>query len=461
MRLAAAPAWAFSVCLLCERFVFRRYVGMAALGLGAMALTLWAVQLWRRRYRFEHAAIETDRLADAQGLLLTRLETPVGEWGFELNNKLKALRVPFPNVRLPVLQLVLLALLVSVGLWWPLKPQQNAIANRAATHTLEEIAEQLQVLREAEGANPTFDAELQKLKELAREGDFSASEWQAADALQAAVSTEAENASSRLDAAANAAQALDDARNANASVEETRRAEEELERALMALSSPDGRPSGGPPPTDPGSQKPGSPSNDPTAHAGDTGAAKPGGASSSNLSQEQLAALRDSLEKKRAALEKQRAEKSGGEASPREASRTSGSGQRPGGSQPGTGRDGRGKGAGQGTSKQAGQGQANAKGQGGAPARGGSHVPVEFGPESELHPERLAVAPMPKGNGGDPEVYYGLKSAAPPQGPQNGAATSVGGAAGPATAGFRPSGVLPRNEGVVKRYFQSTTPGAP
>ncbi len=71
-----------------------------------------------------------------------------------------------------------------------------------------------------------------------------------------------------------------------------------------------------------------------------------------------------------------------------------------------------------------------------------------------MDPERLAFKPLPKGQGGEAQELWGLKSA-DPEAREGGSGGSGQGtsAQGDAEAGHSAGPLLPRNRELVKRYF--------
>ncbi|MGA9524708.1 MAG: hypothetical protein WBV82_24835, partial [Myxococcaceae bacterium] len=115
---------------------------------------------------------------------------------------------------------------------------------------------------------------------------------------------------------------------------------------------------------------------------------------------------------------------------------------------------------GQGQAQGKGQGQGPATGERGGPSRGGGEGELRFDQPVEMDPSRLAFAPLPEGQGGDPGQLWGLKAADPKPStePSGGAMTTgslVGGEQAPA---FDQSARLPRNRELVRRYFDSQHP---
>src|SRR6185436_16796853 len=79
LTYAVAPAWAAATVLAALRFFVRTHVWLFAALLAVAAVIAWSWRARRKRVPLENAAVIADRQASAGGLLLTRLELPVGE----------------------------------------------------------------------------------------------------------------------------------------------------------------------------------------------------------------------------------------------------------------------------------------------------------------------------------------------------------------------------------------------
>ncbi len=168
------------------------------------------------------------------------------------------------------------------------------------------------------------------------------------------------------------------------------------------------------------------------------------GQRASSGSPDQLADLRESLQRRQRALEQRFGQGPEGQ--------RQGSGNRNGQA----GRQGKGQGNQQGQGNQAGGHLSRQvqKGEGGA-GRGGKHEKLLFGDEAEMDPDRLAFQALPEGHGGESAELWGLKAADPQvrEGRPTGGAAKGTGAQGDATAGHSAAPLLPRNRELVKRYF--------
>src|SRR5688500_18593535 len=80
LRFLIVPLWAAATLAVLYRFVLGPYPWVAAAALGVGALIVWSRRSRSHRVSLMQAAILADRGANAGGLLLTRMEVPVGEW---------------------------------------------------------------------------------------------------------------------------------------------------------------------------------------------------------------------------------------------------------------------------------------------------------------------------------------------------------------------------------------------
>src|SRR5690349_8605299 len=88
------PAWVAVTAWVFLRAVLPAH-GLPAALLASLGACVAAVRIARMHWvSFGTAAVQTDRLADGGGLLLTRLERPVGEWDPMLVARMEALRLP-------------------------------------------------------------------------------------------------------------------------------------------------------------------------------------------------------------------------------------------------------------------------------------------------------------------------------------------------------------------------------
>ena len=176
-----------------------------------------------------------DRCAGAQGLLLTRLELPVGAWEFDLNQKVKVLPLPPLEVGRPLVALAGALAFVALGLFVPVASRPLPV-NVAAAGRVEALAEKLAVVAREVPSEPANTEELDRLRAELAQGTFDGPDWEAADALDGALDRQAAEAGAELAKAERAAERLADAMATAQGTEALSREKEELERALLELS---------------------------------------------------------------------------------------------------------------------------------------------------------------------------------------------------------------------------------
>lgn len=389
------PAWLAATALVLARLGLPSEPPLVPLGLTAAALAL-AAAAWLARPRFLstlQAAVLTDRLAEAGGLLLTRLERPVGAWELPLELKVKALPLPRPDVRRPLAALCAALAFVAVGLAVPRPAPPQRAPSAATSGRAAALAEKLEVLRQEEEVPQALALAVARLEEEAARGTFAAPDWEASDEVAQALERLAARSLARLQRAQDAARALAAADEAGAPAESTRRAREALERELQgaSASSAGQRPSEG------------------------HGAASP-------------RELQRALEERRERL--QRAFAAGKPGPSRRASSPPGAAPRPG--------------------SEASPGQHQP-----GPGPGGGQTPLTFERSPTLDPDRLAFEPLVRGpSPGEPDgPLWGLR-AAQPAGPGVRATSPAAGAlVGAPALGSGGRRLSARNRALAERYF--------
>ncbi|ATB50527.1 hypothetical protein [Corallococcus macrosporus] len=479
------PAWATATACVLARFLLRGAFVWALPPLLALGLGAW---LWRARSRgvsLEHAAVLADRSANAGGLLLTRLERPVGEWELAVNQLAGAVKPPEVKWLRPGGALAGAVLFAAVGFLLPVPAPRSRPVNAAAAAKVAAVEARAEALAQEEVLEAAVEDELRRLAEEVAEGRFDAGDWEAADALEARLAGQAAEAAAQLARAAEAAGELEDALGAAGGAEAATREREALEQALMALEDgATGREAGA---DGEGARQQGGESNEAgngdsaradAAGEGAQGAEGPRGSRSARSgearaqararasgSPDQIASLREALERRRQSLEN-RFDSSGRDRAGAQARRS-----RPGRDGAGQGRQGQGQSGregadgaeGEGRPGEGQQGHASRNVRGGAGvSRGGGSQPLVFGGEAEMDPGRLAFEPLPPGRGGDEgEELWGLRAADPrrqagPAGPGGAQGTQ---ARGDAKAGPGAAPLLPRNRDMVRRYFGGESSG--
>jgi hypothetical protein len=237
-----APVWAAATGCVLARLLLRDgalwVLPFPVLAAGAW----WVVRARARSFSFAHAAVLADRSASAGGLLLTRLERPVGEWELSANQYARAVEPPRVPWRRPAGALLGALLFLAVGFLLPL-PTPRTRPTAAAAAKVAAVQSKAEALAREEPLGAPVEEELRRLAEEVAEGHFDAADWEAADSVEKSLEARAAQAAAELASAAQAARELEESLDAAASSEAAAREREELERALMALGH-DGAQSG-------------------------------------------------------------------------------------------------------------------------------------------------------------------------------------------------------------------------
>lgn len=469
-----APVWAAATACVLVRLLLREatvYVLPVPLALGG----LWWVRRARaRRVSLAQASVMADRAAGAGGLLLTRLERPVGEWELLVNQQARAVRPPEVRWRRPVGALFAALLFLGVGFLLPLPARKERPLSAAAAAKVAAVQAKAEALAKEEALGAPMQEELRRLAQEVAEGRFDSADWEAADALEGKLDAKAAEAAAQLAKAAEAAKELEDALGAAGGAEKASREREALEQALMALghdgADGEGKPSEGAHGTaqtglsgedggsTQGSEGQGAQAGLSGGDGGTRGANGQGAQAghSGTRSQEQLADLRESLERRRKELEQRFGQGRPGDSRESSGNSRQGSGRDARAGRQGSGRQGQGQGQDGSGQGQDGHASRNVRqGDGSGVGRGGESRPLVFGGQAEMDPDRLAFQPLPEGHGGESAELWGLKAADPQAhgGRPSGSAGQGTGARGDATAGHTAAPLLPRNRELVKRYF--------
>jgi hypothetical protein len=433
-QAAVAPAWLSATAFVVWRLLVHQAVPVVGALCGIAAVAGAVLRLGRGvAFTEAQAAVVADRQAGLGGLLLTRLELPVGEWELELNQRLKSM--PFPPLALGRPSALVLAALAFAGLGLLVpQPSRQRVVNAAAESRVEAVQEKALAVAREERLDPATLGELERLRAELAQGTFDGPDWEAADALDLALDRRAAEASAELARAEAAAQRLSEAMASAGGADAVAREKEALERALLELSKGS---------TSTGDQA--------LAAALDEAA----GSTPAHGDEGREAPTRDEVERLRAALAERRR---GLEQGLREA-RAPSSG-RAGGSTAGAGeprhRSG-GSRARAGLESTAGGAHASRQvTEGEGPSRGGEAGRLVFGGQAELDPERLRLELLPQGHGGEDEGLYGLKARDPKDSARGHSSGGQGsGPLGEQAAGYDEGGVLPRNRDLIRHYFDS------
>jgi hypothetical protein len=433
------PMWAAVTACVVARLLLRDTALWAAPAFLLAGGFWWGLRARYRGISLDHAAVLADRSANAGGLLLTRLERPVGEWELAVNQYAHAVKPPEVRWQRPVGALLGALLFLAVGFLLPLPAPTTRPINAAAAAKVAAVQAKAEALAKEEPLGVPMEEELRRLAEEVAEGRFDAADWEAADGLEKRMSERAAEAAAELAGAAEAARELEEALTADGRAESTAREREALERALMVL---DGK---------------GTPGEDgESKQNGDGEQGSQQGSQSSRGTADQIFNLRRTLERRQQQLE----DRFGQGNSSRQANgrRQSGSGRQNQGQgqvQQGEGEgEGKGEGEGEGQSQHASR-AAREGNKGAGVGRGGESSPLVFGGEAEMDPDRLKFQPLPEGQGGEANELWGLKAADPQREgvTVTPSAARGSGVQGDATPGHSTGPLLPRNRDLVKRYF--------
>jgi hypothetical protein len=126
------PMWAAVTACVVARFLLRDTALWAAPVLLLAGGFWWGLRARYRGISLDHAAVLADRSANAGGLLLTRLERPVGEWELAVNQYAHAVKPPEVRWQRPVGALLGALLFLVVGFLLPLPAPTTRPINAAA-----------------------------------------------------------------------------------------------------------------------------------------------------------------------------------------------------------------------------------------------------------------------------------------------------------------------------------------
>lgn len=235
LREAVVPLWCAATAVALHRLLLRDHTWVTAAVAFAIAAGVWFLRMRRRRVGVDEAAVLLDRAAGAGGLLLTRLERPVGAWELELNDALR--QAPLPEVRRArAIGLSAVALLfLAVILWIPLPERAQTKANAAAVTRVTQVEARAEALAKEAPLEEGVEAELARLRQELENGRFDAADWEAADHLEGALAQKAAEAAAELARAAQAAEALEEAMQKAQNADGAARERDALEQALMDL----------------------------------------------------------------------------------------------------------------------------------------------------------------------------------------------------------------------------------
>ena len=404
-----------------------------------------------------------DRSANAGGLLLTRLERPVGEWELAVNQFARAVKPPEVPLARPVGALLGALLFLAVGFLLPL-PRADARVhiNARAAAKVAAVQAKAEALAKEEPLGSPMEEELRRLAEEVAEGRFDAADWEAADGLEQAQSPSAPPRpppSSR--GASEAAPSWRSAGRRWRRGERGPRARGAGARARCALTDGRGRPGRTARASRRGEGRAGTARTVRARESGGAGGSRTGsggtgwrsrapssqgsGKTASAKARRQpldpgLRSPAPALEQRPAAARRTasaRATPAAGGA-PASSSRRTGPGPGPEGARARA--KGRARARVRPGSRAQGSQHASHRGKGGAGVgRGGESSPLVFGGEAEMDPDRLKFQPLPEGQGGEADELWGLQRRGSAQ---EGRPGRPSGGAGHGGAGRRDAGAL-------------------
>jgi chemotaxis protein histidine kinase CheA len=472
-HVSVIPFWGAAVLLVAWRLLSNRAIGIVAGFLLCAALAATWLLFSKRRVTQAQAMILADSNAKAGGLLLTEFETPVGAWEFELNQKIKSLRLPQVKLTRPALHACLIFLFVAAGFLVPIPKPKLFTENIVAQNRVEQLEEKLVALAAEEPMPEALQNEIERLKEELAKNEFDAADWEAGDQLEKQMQAQAQEAGEELAKADAAADSLKEALASGSSAEEVNQEKESLEQALMEAS--DGAQSEGAKALDDALKKAeqqNSENSNESSQRGDAQKSEASKASSESKgskdsksksaqsntpSQKQLSELKKALANRQSSLNQQFSPgKPNGASKPAQAKgKENGKGNSEGeGEGEGEGKDGTGKGKGKGKNgKHASRGT-----QKGGVGEGGESEELVFGGEAEIDPSRLKFEKLPEGNGGEAQDLLGLRAANPKVTEHETSAATGAFQNGDSAANYREGPMRPKNQALVEKYFQNQKP---
>ncbi|HEX8437026.1 MAG TPA: hypothetical protein VF697_18090, partial [Archangium sp.] len=167
-----APVWAAATGCVLARLLSRELapwlLPVPLLAAGAW----WFVRARARHVSLTQAAVLADRSAGAGGLLLTRLERPVGEWELSANQYARAVTPPPVPWRRPAGALLAALAFLALGFLLPLPARKSRPANAAAAAKVAAVQAMAEALAREEPLGSPVEEELRRLAEEVAEGRF-------------------------------------------------------------------------------------------------------------------------------------------------------------------------------------------------------------------------------------------------------------------------------------------------
>ncbi len=208
------------------------------LAAGMVILGVSFLRFSRARWSAEDAAIVADQTLGAQGLCLAMYEVPDPHWEPWLQTQSQNLEWPRPDWNRALSRLIFPFLFASLAALVPLAATDFARPHVGGGEIVERLQRKLEVMAEenliAAERREDLEKEVKKLRKSVQRGEFSASEWEAADHLRKTFEGELSEAVKTMMNAARQSHLQERQSDRN---EKPQELSPELTKALAALSA--------------------------------------------------------------------------------------------------------------------------------------------------------------------------------------------------------------------------------
>jgi hypothetical protein len=159
------PVWAAATVCIIARLLLRDVALWLVPVFLVAAGVWWGLRARARGISLEQAAVIADRSANAGGLLLTRLERPVGDWELAVNQLARDVKPPEVRWRKPVGSLLGAVLFLAAGFLLPLPARSAHPLNAAAAAKVAAVQAKAEALAKEEPLGVPMEEELRRLAE--------------------------------------------------------------------------------------------------------------------------------------------------------------------------------------------------------------------------------------------------------------------------------------------------------
>jgi hypothetical protein len=235
VRALPGPAWAGAAVFAAERLLLGTHPLLS--GLTGLAVTVAGSAALARSHTWSEgeAAVVLDGLAQAGGLSLALREASGPDWEARIQGRLQNVRYPSQQVGRPALLTGGALLFAVLAALFARVPRPTSAPQAAAQAKVDALISKSAVLAQEEPLPGALQAELQRLEQEAKQGQFDASDWATADAAEEAMDQAAKQRAQELAQAKAAADQLASSLADNAPKEAEAQAREALENALTQL----------------------------------------------------------------------------------------------------------------------------------------------------------------------------------------------------------------------------------